>query len=196
MIKRSKKFIAMLIALSIISSSAIIPPMTAKASKEEVVKLLEKVDETNSLLDYNNALMEIEKLNNLEEKELYKGKLAAYWTKVVTEDVNLALVELHKYVDTKDVARYYRVLEEYIPNIKNSITKEYLKGELYRWGKNVLTKEYILAQDSVIKAGEVYTKKSVENSKELIKKVNHEKNEKWLLDNLSHVENGLEERLP
>lgn len=160
--KKQKKFISAIIALSL-TTSAMVLPVTAKAEGVNNYKEAEQAVDLGisdkTFYSYNMAYAKIMQLPNGDEKDALLIKLATIaeevWTPEITQLVSL-IVDM---ADNKS-GRAYDTLEA-ILNADDKLVevdREYLKGELTSWGTDtVWTDEYKQAVAGII---EVWNKKT------------------------------------
>lgn len=167
----------------------------ADTNTNSISKLIEKATVDMSFYYYNEAYVEIMKLNNENERSSYLTKLNSISDLVWNEDIkkiNNSITELA----TVASGKLYDDIQNTINTANISyIDKSYLLGEVTSWGKKLVwTPDYSEGISKLSEAWNMKDLESVSKAEESILQIKNEYSRKYLLEELEKVKKLINEK--
>jgi hypothetical protein len=151
--RKQRGFIAALVALSILVSTAVIPFATKAASNfASVEQSLNVALAEKNFYYFNMAFERIMGLENEHERNVLLARLDSITKDVWTEEIGEIVENFVTIVNDKSGRVYDETQAKINKSALKEVDKQYLLHELNTWGKDtVWTADYIKAIDSIIK---------------------------------------------
>lgn len=187
--RKQKGFIAALVALSILVSSAVMPFTTKAATNFASVQETVKVALAEKNFYYFN--LAFERIMNLEseyERAVLLAELDTITMDVWTEEIGEIVANFVVIANDKSGRVYDATHAEINKSSLNEIDKQYLLHELNTWGKaTIWTDDYMKAIDSIIKVWNDKTEADAQAAEAAIAELSIEANKVYLTELLDEA---------
>jgi hypothetical protein len=161
---------------------------------DQITSLVEWAVKEKTFYDYNVAYNLVQTVPQSDKKESYLSKLSSIVPDVWNDEISNYMDAVKLMDDTKSI-EFHDYLRDEIQENKTlkDTDKDYLLGEIAKWGKkNVWTKDYSQAVSDI---SDIWTKKtieSVEKAKASINNMDSKINKQYLFELLDEAYSGVE----